>query len=218
MTVLLAELTREKIRQIAPHTIAVLPTAAIEQHGPHAPIMTDTLLCGSIAQRAAQRINDQLPTVIAPVFCFGNSHHHMPFGGTLSFTSPTYIQGVTEVLLGLVNCGFRKLVVLNGHGGNTDSNAVVGLDLVHRLGQNVTVATGAYWDIARPRIVERGLMDGKIIPGHAGRFETSLVLALRPDLIDPAVLAQTPEVIPQGALFGDLSGGAWRLGCHPRLH
>lgn len=206
MTVLLAELTREKIRQIAPHTIAVLPTAAIEQHGPHAPIMTDTLLCGSIAQRAAQRINAQLPTVIAPVFCFGNSHHHMPFGGTLSFTSPTYIQGVTEVLLGLVNCGFRKLVVLNGHGGNTDSNAVVGLDLVHRLGQNVTVATGAYWDIARPRIVERGLMDGKIIPGHAGRFETSLVLALRPDLIDPAVLAQTPEVIPQGALFGDLSG------------
>ena len=68
MTVLLAELTREKIRQIAPHTIAVLPTAAIEQHGPHAPIMTDTLLCGSIAQRAAQRINAQLPTVIAPVF------------------------------------------------------------------------------------------------------------------------------------------------------
>ncbi|MFN8446396.1 MAG: creatininase family protein [Caldilineaceae bacterium] len=206
MTVLLAELTREKIRQIAPNTIAVLPTAAIEQHGPHDPIMTDTLLCGTIAQRAAERTSATLPVVVAPVFCFGNSHHHLPFGGTLSLSSPTYLQGVTDVLLGLVNCGFRKLVVLNGHGGNTDSNAVVGLDFVHRLNQPVTIATGAYWDIARPAIVERGIMAGKLIPGHAGRFETSLVLALRPDLVDPAVLAATPEVKPQGSLFGDLSG------------
>lgn len=206
MTVLLAELTRERIRQIAPTAIAVLPTAAIEQHGPHAPIMTDTLLCGSVTQRAAERVAGQLPVVVAPVFCFGNSHHHLPFGGTLSLSSSTYMQGVTDVLLGLVNCGFRKLVVINGHGGNTDSNAVVGLDFVHRLGQDVTIATGAYWDIARPAIVERGLMAGSIIPGHAGRFETSLVLALRPDLVDPAVLAQTAEVKPQGALFGDMSG------------
>ena len=206
MTVLLAELTRERIRQIAPTAIAILPTAAIEQHGPHAPIMTDTLLCGSVTQRAAERMAGQLPVVVAPVFCFGNSHHHLPFGGTLSLSSSTYMQGVTDVLLGLVNCGFRKLVVINGHGGNTDSNAVVGLDFVHRMGQDVTIATGAYWDIARPAIVERGLMAGSIIPGHAGRFETSLVLALRPDLVDPAVLAQTPEVKAQGALFGDMSG------------
>ena len=206
MSVLLAELTREKIRQIAPNSIAVLPTAAIEQHGPHAPIMTDTLLCGTVAQRAAEQASAELPVVVAPVFCFGNSHHHMPFGGTLSLSSTTYLQGVTEVLLGLVNCGFRKLVVLNGHGGNTDSNAVVGLDFVHRLNQPVTIATGAYWDIARAAIVERGILDGSLIPGHAGRFETSLVMALRPDLIDPAVLAQTPELQRDRVLFGDLSG------------
>ncbi len=206
MTILLAEMTREQIRRIAPTAIAVLPTAAIEQHGPHAPILTDTLLCGTVTQRAAELASKQTPVVVAPVFCYGNSHHHMPFGGTLSLSSPIYIQAVTEVLLGLVNCGFRKLAVVNGHGGNTDSNAVVGLDFVHRLDQKVTIATGAYWDIARPAIVAKGLMRGDLIPGHAGRFETSLVLALRPDLIDPTVLAQTPEVVPQGALFGALSG------------
>ena len=216
MSVLLAELTREKIRQIAPNSIAVLPTAAIEQHGPHAPIMTDTLLCGTVAQRAAEQASAELPVVVAPVFCFGNSHHHMPFGGTLSLSSTTYLQGVTEVLLGLVNCGFRKLVVLNGHGGNTDSNAVVGLDFVNLRGHEVTIATGAYWDIARAALVEKSLMPSNRIPGHAGRFETSMVMALRPDLIDPEGMAQVVDVSQaKKGLFGDLTGatmqvhGAW---------
>jgi creatinine amidohydrolase len=216
MTVLLAELTREQIRRAAPTAIAVLPTASIEQHGPHAPVITDTLLCGTVAQRAAEQAAGRAQVLVAPVLCYGNSHHHRPFPGVLSLSSPTYIAAVTEILEGLVLSGFRKLIVLNGHGGNTDSNAVVGLDFVHRLAHDVTIATGAYWDIARAAVVEAGLMESARIPGHAGRYETSMVMAIRPDLIDPAGLAQVRDLTQEKAgLFADLTGatmqryGAW---------
>jgi creatinine amidohydrolase len=216
MTVLLAEMTREQIKQVAPNAIALLPTASIEQHGPHGPVVTDTLLCGTVAQRAAERAAGQATVLVTPVLWCGNSHHHRPFAGVLSLSSATYMAVVAEVLEGLVLSGFRKLVVLNGHGGNTDSNAVVGLDFVHRLGHNVSIATGAYWDIARAALVEKGLMASQLIPGHAGRFETSMVMAIRPDLIDPTGLAQVRDLSQERAgLFADLTGatvqrhGAW---------
>lgn len=208
MTVLLAEMTRERIRQIAPTSIAVLPTASVEQHGPHLPVITDTLLCGTVAQRAAERSGDKASVVVAPVLCYCNSHHHRPFPGVLSLASSTYIAAVTEILEGLVLSGFRKLVVLNGHGGNTDSNRVVGLDFVNRLGHPVSIATASYWDIARPAIVDAGILPGGRIPGHAGRFETALVMAIRPDLVDPEGLAQTRDQTEgSGGLFADLAGG-----------
>jgi creatinine amidohydrolase len=216
MTVLLAELTREQIRRAAPNAIAVLPTASIEQHGPHAPVITDTLLCGTVAQRAAEAAADDVQVLVAPVLSYGNSHHHRPFPGVLSLGSATYMAVVTDILEGLVLSGFRKIVVLNGHGGNTDSNNVVSLDFVHRLGKDVTVASGAYWNIARAALVEKGLIAGDLIPGHAGRFETSMVMALRPDLIDPEGMGQVQDLSKEPAgLFAPLSGatvqryGAW---------
>lgn len=216
MTVLLAEMTREQIKRAAPNAIAVLPTAAIEQHGPHMAILTDTLLCGTVAQRAAERAADRVQVLVAPVLCYGNSHHHRPFAGVLSLSSATFMAAVIDILEGLKLSGFRKLIVLNGHGGNTDSNAVVGLDFVNRLGHDVSIATGAYWDIARAALVEKNLMPTQQIPGHAGRFETSMVLGLRPELVDPEGMAQVRDVsLGSKGLFADLSGatmqthGAW---------
>jgi creatinine amidohydrolase len=111
----------------------------------------------------------------------------------LSLAAPTYIAAVTDILEGLALSGFRKLLILNGHGGNTDSNAVVALDFVNRLGHNVAIAAAAYWDIARPAIVEAGIMEGKRVPGHAGRFETAMVMAIRPELVDQEALRQTSD-------------------------
>jgi creatinine amidohydrolase len=145
MTILLYEMTRDQIKEMAPKAVAVLPTASIEQHGPHLPVCTDSLLCETVAQRATAQAGQQVPVVVTPILYFGNSHHHFPFAGVLSLTSQTFMTAVTEILEGLVKSGFRKLVVLNGHGGNTDSNAVVGLDFVHRLKQPVSIATAAYW-------------------------------------------------------------------------
>src|SRR5690606_34149216 len=152
MTVLLEEMTRDQIAAIAPNAVAVLPTASIEQHGPHLPVVTDTLLCGTVAVRAAERAVEQsggkTQVLVAPVLPYCNSHHHRPFPGVLSLAAPNYIAAVTDILDGLALSGFKKLMILNGHGGNTDSNAVVGLDFVNRLGHDVAIATAAYWDIA----------------------------------------------------------------------
>jgi creatinine amidohydrolase len=217
MTVLLAELTRDQIKSMAPDSVAVLPTASIEQHGPHMPVITDTLLCGTVAQRAAEQASASI--LVAPVLCYGNSHHHRPFAGVLSLTSGTFMTAVTEVLEGLMLSGFRKLVVLNGHGGNTNSNAVVGLDFVNRLDHPATVATGAYWDIARAAIVEQGLMPSERIPGHAGRFETALVMAIRPDLVNQEGMAQVRDLTAErSGLFDPMAGatvqthGRWAEG------
>lgn len=208
MTVLLEEMTRDQIKALAPNAVAVLPTASIEQHGPHLPVVTDTLLCGTVARRAAEKASEQAKVVVTPVLTFGNSHHHRPFAGVLSLASDTYMAAVRDVLEGLALSGFRKLVVLNGHGGNTDSNAVVGLDFVNRLGHPVSIATAAYWDIARPAIVEQNILPGGRIPGHAGRFETALVMAIRPDLVSQEGLKQTKDQSQaKGGLFAALTGG-----------
>lgn len=212
MTVRLEELTREQIGEIAPNAIAVLPTASIEQHGPHLPVVTDTLLCGTVAVRAAERAVEQsggkTQVLVAPVLPYCNSHHHRPFPGVLSLAAPNYMAAVTDILEGFVLSGFKRVMVLNGHGGNTDSNSVVGLDFVNRLGHDVAIATAAYWDIARPAIVDAGIMAGSLIPGHAGQFETAMVMAVRPELVNQDGLARTKDQSSDGGLFSKaLVGG-----------
>ena len=219
MTVLFEEMTREQIKTSAPGAIGVMPTAATEQHGPHMAVGTDTLLCTTVARRAAELVAGQVPVVVTPPLAFGSSHHHIPFGGVLSLSSDVFTEVVREVTTGLVRTGFRKIVVLNGHGGNSDHVGVAGQDLVNRLGQPATVATCNYWDLAKPALVEKGLLDGPKIPGHAGHFETSLIMALRPDWVDPAGLAAVRDVSAENSgLDVDLTGaneqtyGVWQEG------
>ncbi len=216
MTVLFHEMTREQINAVAPRAIAVLPTAATEQHGPHLAVGTDTLLVTTVAERAARAAADTVPVVITPPLPFGSSHHHYAFGATLSLTSEVFSGVVRDVLAGLVRDGFRHLVVLNGHGGNKDLIGAVSQDLVNRQGEPATVASANYWDLARPALAEAGLMPGGRIPGHAGQFETSAVLALRADMVDEEARGQTQDQSRASiGLDVDLTGavvqtyGAW---------
>ena len=184
MTTLLAEMTREQIRAIAPTTTAVLPTAAIEQHGPHLAIVTDTLACGTICQRAAGTATAEgAPTTVAPTLQFGASHHHRPYPGVLSLALPTFIRVVEELCESLVLSGFKRIVIVNGHGGNDAAVRVAATNVA--LAHEVTIAAASYWTIAGPALVA----DGRVkeigqLPGHAGAFETSLVMALREELVD----------------------------------
>ena len=219
MSVLFGEMTREQIRRVAPDSIAVLPTAAIEQHGPHLPVFTDSLMCELIARKAAEKAADRASVVVAPILFFGNSHHHFPFPGVMSLQSHNFMAAVTDALEGLVKSGFRRVVVLNGHGGNSNPINVVGQDLVNRLGNPVACAAGDYWNIARPALLEKNVMASGLIPGHAGRFETSLVLGVRPDLVDQEAIADMGDEIQENAgLDVGLSGamvqvhGEWQAG------
>lgn len=209
MTILLAEMTREQIRQLSATAIAVLPTASVEQHGPHLPVLTDTILCRTVAERAAAVTNETTTVAVAPVLCFGRSHHHRPFPGVLSLASETYLRALYDILEGLALSGFRKMAVLNGHGGNSDANSIVCADFIQHPSHQVSIAQASYWDIARAAIVAEGIMPSAEIPGHAGRFETSMVMAVRPDLINEGGLAQTADMpASEDRVAASLAGGS----------
>lgn len=201
MILRLADLTRERVGELAPHRLAVLPTASIEQHGPHLPVGTDTFLCEAVVTGAAQRAASEI--VVAPTLRYGDSAHHFPFPGVITLSSASYAAAVGELCDSLWRSGFRRLAVINGHGGNDPGNEIAARDLVHRGEREVTIAAAAYWDIARPALVAETDLPSALIPGHAGRFETALMLVVRPELVDETALAQL------GA-GGDTAGGRFR--------
>lgn len=178
---LLEELTRDEARQIAPKTLVVLPVGAVEQHGPHLPVGTDFFTIEHLARAAAAEAASSVPVLVAPTLPFGSSHHHLPFGGTLSLSTETYYRVVFELCESLIVGGFRRIFVLNGHGGNNELIQLAIRDLA--LKHPCRLAAASYWSVAWDALVEAGAHKKGNLPGHAGRFETSQILALRPELV-----------------------------------
>jgi creatinine amidohydrolase len=180
-SLLFNELTREDLRRIAPDTIAILPVGATEQHGPHLPVGTDTFAVEHIAREAARGVADRVPIVVAPTLPFGSSHHHLAFGGTFSLSTKTYYRVVYELVDSLLIDGFRRVFIVNGHGGNAELVQLVARDLA--LAKEADIAAASYWTIGWDDLVRVEAQRYGRFPGHAGAFETSLVLALRPELV-----------------------------------
>lgn len=178
---LLQELTREEARALAPRALAVLPVGATEQHGPHLPVGTDHFAVEWIARAAAARAAAEISVVVAPTLPFGSSHHHLPFGGTMSLGTETYYRVLRDLLESLIGGGFRRIFVVNGHGGNQELIQLAARDLA--LAHPAHLAAASYWTIAWDDLVAAGATGPGRLPGHAGAFETALVLALRPDLV-----------------------------------
>ena len=177
----LARLTRDQIGARAAQAVAVLPTAAIEQHGPHNPVGLDTMCCMAVARGAAEASGD-LDVMVSPPIHFGSSHHHRPFPGVLSLRSSTFSQVLYEIVESLVLSGFRRILILNGHGGNILLIQQLARDFVFTH-PDIRVVAGAYWDIARHRLQAVEADRPVLIPGHGGDFETALMLHLHPDLV-----------------------------------
>lgn len=163
----LTVLTRTDIADRAAEAVAVLPIASQEQHGEHLPLGTDTLLVEAVIERA---LTDREDVVLCPTLPYGFSGHHQ-FACALSLQPTTLLQVLGDLLDSLVAAGFRRILVVNGHGGNIEmmSQAVKLLALRHP----VIAACCNYWD----------LLDGPGGPGHAGRFETDLMRAAHPELV-----------------------------------
>lgn len=195
--VLLHEMRREEVRAIAPEAVAVLPTAATEQHGPHLPILTDSCIAAAVAERAARLAT--APVVVAPTLNYGISAHHFPFPGVLSLSPESFLGNLRDLGDSLARSGFRRIFILNGHGGNDEA-----IRLAARwIGQERRVLCGAasYWTLARDALIEEGrVFETGLLPGHAGGFETALMLALRPDLVadtmPPPASAEIPRAEP----------------------
>jgi creatinine amidohydrolase len=165
-------LNREQLAAFAPGAVTVLPVAAIEQHGPHLATATDTLLVTEIARRACAAAS--VDTLLAPTQCYGASDHHLAFGATLSLTTATFRALLGDLLRSAAVAGCRKVLLLNGHGGNAATCLLAAADASRELA--IDVASASYWELIEP--------PGDLpFPGHAGAFESSLVLALDPELM-----------------------------------
>jgi creatinine amidohydrolase len=176
-----AELNREQLRkQAEAGTLVVIPLGATEQHGPHLVTGTDTFSVEAIAVESARIAAASIGVVVAPALPFGSSHHHLIFGGTMSLSTEVYYRVLRDLVESLVTSGFRNIFLLNGHGGNHELAELAARDVA--MTRKANVAAGSYWAIAWDALCASGAHQGRRLPGHAGDFETSLVLALRPEL------------------------------------
>lgn len=202
-----AEMNREELRAAA-DALIVLPIGATEQHGPHLATGTDFFTVGAIADGSARIASAEIPVIVAPTLPFGSSDHHLLFGGTLSLGTETYYRVLRELLESLASDGFKRVFILNGHGGNHELAELAARDVALR--REVHVAAGSYWTIAWDALVAAGAHLGRRLPGHAGDFETSMMLALRPDL-KPGPL---PHRAPSGDTDPRLRTAPWRAEMH----
>jgi creatinine amidohydrolase len=210
---LLAELTREQIRALAAEAVAVLPTASTEQHGPHLPVCTDATLCEAVCLAGAAKAAAEVRVVVAPPLVYGISHHHFPYPGVLSLPSETIIQVAREVCVGLAASGFRRILIVNGHGGNDEAVRIVARDLANS--HQVAVAATSYWTLAQSTPAVAEARAAGPVPGHAGHFETSLMLAIRPDLVDGRPEAGTGRSDPAPRPSVTLARSGSRIGDGP---
>lgn len=177
----------------------VIPFAAIEQHGPHLPIGTDSFIVEGILRRLEER--EPRACLWLPVACYGSSPHHMAFPGTATLSSRTFIDLARDLAASFVAHGFTSFVLFNGHGGNRAHLDVAVQEirmggarnvLASPQGRRLRVVHATYWTVASRAFGEirespRGGM------GHAGEMETSIILALRPDLVREDLAAPDGE-------------------------
>ncbi len=157
--------------------IALLPVGSTEQHGTHLPLDTDTFDALKLAEDVAHAFQDPKPIVL-PAVPYGVSYHHMSFSGTISITNESLTGIVYDIGMSVSCHGVKKLIIINGHGGNTPSlkNAA---QMINRDAHIFTcVDTGETSDVDIGRIIETPN------DAHAGEIETSTALALRPHLVD----------------------------------
>jgi len=162
--------------------IAILPLAAIEQHGPHLPVGTDTLIAeGMLAQLRAD-LPEDLSVRILPVQAIGKSNEHLFAAGTLTLDAPSALAAWTEIGLSVARAGIRKLVLVNSHGGNADLMSILARELRVRAGMLAVKCSWGSFGYPEGLFSEFELTHGI----HGGDIETSLMLAFAPHTVDMA--------------------------------
>lgn len=180
----LSDLTWPATAQLAPTHPIIFPIAAVEQHGRHLPLFTDTFLLDEVLRRALIKLRD--PIVVAPTLWLGNSHHHLDYAGTLSASPRVYLDLLGDLIENALTHGFRRIVLLNGHGGNIvpASQAIFEARQRHRGHPDLLLLSATYWQLAEGIHAEdSGFVQGAM--GHACEWETSMIMRLRPDLVGP---------------------------------
>jgi creatinine amidohydrolase len=161
-------------------TIAVLPIAATEQHGPHLPVSTDTSIMKGMLKTVIAALPDDLDVRILPIQSVGKSNEHLHAPGTLTLPATVLIEAWCELGASVARAGVKKLVMVNSHGGNEEIMGIVAREL--RVRHGMLVAKTGWMRFGKP---DRLYTEAEGRYGiHGGDVETSLMLHFRPDLVD----------------------------------
>mgnify|MGYP001170495393 FL=1 len=201
----LAELKWPDVEALSKDTPIIIPIAAHEQHGVHLPLHTDSLLLGEIVRRTEEHLgNDAL---FAPLTWLGNSHHHRDFPGTLSADPRVYLDLLNGLLEDFIQHGFKRLVLLNGHGGNMVPGSQVVYELRQKLRKrtDLLLLSTTYWENSQPAPPHDGFVQRQM--GHACEWETSMMLVIQPELVGEY---QSARDVPFGESFPTATRG-WTM-------
>jgi creatinine amidohydrolase/Fe(II)-dependent formamide hydrolase-like protein len=161
--------------------VVLLPVGAIEQHGPHLPTLTDTLIVTTMLETVLAHLPDEVPAWALPPVNYGKSNEHVGFPGTISLSAQTLTAMLHDIAAGVKAAGFRRLAFMNGHGGN--------VALLDAAARDIRAATGLMCFCLHPGlyvIPPFEITDEEQRFGlHAGELETSLVMAIAPELVHP---------------------------------
>lgn len=192
------------------HAAVVLSVASVEQHGPHLPVITDSLVGQTVLGRALERLDPAVQVWVVPPLCYGKSNEHRPFAGTLTLSAQTLAAVVRDIALSLARAGFRRLVLLNSHGGNPPVLDYIARDVHEETGMLL-------FSIMISRMgIEDAVKDAEEFAWgiHAGQGETSWVLAIAPELVhmdrtaDLGAYPRMPDGVQHLAIRGPV-GFSW---------
>ena len=178
----LVEMSWPQVEAASASTVAVLPIAAIEQHGPHLAVSTDTALVTEVAERVEQSLTERI--VLCPTLVFGSSHHHLAFPGTMSISHETYTRVLVDLVESLIRGGFTRIVLLNGHGGNVTPGRQALTILSDRYDDNAApnIVLATYWEMGGSAFAGDPPMETSAL-SHACEYETSMMLSLYPERV-----------------------------------
>ena len=178
-TVFLGEMTNPEVEAfLEKHHTIIVPTGATEQHGPHAPLLTDVLIPQEIARRAAPRIG----ALVAPPINYTLSYPHVGFTGLVHIRIPTFMALIEDLCVAFADSGFTRIIFLNGHYDNTYAIAYACANAADKISKDVKAFPINYWDgLTAEEVAEFSTLKTGL---HANAAETSAVLAINPDLVD----------------------------------
>lgn len=168
--------------------IVLLPVASTEQHGPHLATGVDTFLAGEGCRRTALIMQKKLPVVVAPTVWIGLAEHHVAFGGSFTLSLPTYHALLREICRSILRAGFKKILIVNGHGGNVAALTALTTDLAMELG--ATIGTTTLYSLPMTSGAYDAILEDQKGVQHACEAETSMMMAAFPDCVRKDKLKQ----------------------------
>jgi creatinine amidohydrolase len=179
-----ARLTAAEVQaRAAPGTVAIIPVASVEQHGPHLATGVDMWLATEVAERTARKLKAAgTEALVTPCVWSGLAEHHMAFGGTLTLDEEGFAAVVGGIARSVARHGFRRIALLNGHGGNIEAIATAAIVLTRSLGVPVVGAT--YWNASADLFA--AILETQTNVMHACEAETSMMMAIQPGCVREA--------------------------------